>query len=110
MSGKRKKAKFKPEFSKFILAVSALECWIVTGAALVMAWIGKDTSVFCYLIPSSWGAYGISRAFYYNKANQKTRSNFGRRTRRPGWIPRQRIRNLNRQCLKKFRIKLIKGE
>ena len=71
MSGKRKKAKTKPEFSKFILAVSALECWIVTGAALVMAWIGKDTSVFCYLIPSSWGAYGISRAFYYNKAKSE---------------------------------------
>lgn len=68
---RRKKKMRKPEFSKFILAVSAAECWIVTAAALVMSWIGKDTSVFCYLIPSSWGAYGISRAFYYNKAKSE---------------------------------------
>lgn len=65
------KRRAKPEFSKFILAVSAVECWIVTAVAFVMAWIGKDTSVFSYLIPSSWGAYGISRAFYYNKAKSE---------------------------------------
>lgn len=70
MSRKKRRTK-KPEFSKMILAVSAAECWIVTAAALVMAWIGKDTSVFCYLIPSSWGAYGVSRAFYYNKAKSE---------------------------------------
>lgn len=66
---KRKRHKKKSqEFSKQILGTAKVECWLVTIAALLMAWMGKDTSIFCYLVPAAWGGYAVARAFYYNKA------------------------------------------
>lgn len=63
-----KKKKKVPEFSKKILNEARWECWIITTAGIVMSFIGRDTTIFCYIIPVCWGGYAIARAFYYNKA------------------------------------------
>ncbi|WP_024346604.1 hypothetical protein [Lacrimispora indolis] len=60
--------KKKPEFSKKILSEAKFECWIITAAGIIFSWVGRDTTIFSYLIPVCWGGYAIARAFYYNKA------------------------------------------
>lgn len=64
----RRRRKKQTEFSKEILNTAKTECWIITAAAVFMSYIGRDTTIFCYLIPVCWGGYAIARAFYYNKA------------------------------------------
>ena len=58
----------KKEFSKIIIAVTFIIFVLVLIAGCVLAWEGRDTSLFCYAIPSTGGVVGSSVIFYYRKA------------------------------------------
>lgn len=62
------------EFSKSLLAQESSLIWIITISGLFLAffcvlkgYIGSLPWI-ATLISVAWGAYGVSQAFYYNKA------------------------------------------
>lgn len=58
----------KKEFSKIIVFVVFITFILTLIAGCVLAWNGRDTSLFCYAIPSTGGVAGSSVIFYYRKA------------------------------------------
>ena len=58
----------KKEFSKIIIAVTFIIFVLVLIAGCVLAWEGRDTSLFCYAIPSTGGVVGSSVIFYSSNA------------------------------------------
>lgn len=56
------------EFSKRIIRIAEIECWVITIMGFMATWFGKDLGLFTYLIPAAWSGYAVARAFYYNKA------------------------------------------
>jgi EamA domain-containing membrane protein RarD len=69
-----KKDKKKKEFSKIIIIQESVLIWVVTLAFLGLAYLcvlnGYDGSLpwLTISLASPWAAYGISQAYYYNKA------------------------------------------
>ena len=66
--------KKKREFSKLLLIQESILIWIVTITALVLAFFCVCKSFTASLpwisamVGLPWAAYGVSQAFYYNKA------------------------------------------
>lgn len=58
----------KKEFSKLIIITNFIIFALVLITGCVLAWNGRDTSLFCYAIPSTGGVVGSSVIFYYRKA------------------------------------------
>ena len=58
----------KKEFSKIIVFVVFITFILALVTGCVFAWNGRDTSLFCYAIPSTGGVAGSSVIFYYRKA------------------------------------------
>lgn len=58
----------KSEFSKKLLDQTKYIFISQLILASIFAWCGKDTSIFCYTVPSSGGAYAAALGFYLNKA------------------------------------------
>ena len=58
----------KREFSKLIIVTTFMIFTLVLITGCVLAWNGRDTSLFCYAIPSTGGVVGSSVIFYYRKA------------------------------------------
>lgn len=58
----------KKEFSKLIIITNFIIFALVLITGCVLAWNGRDTSLFCYAIPSAGGVVGSSVIFYYRKA------------------------------------------
>ena len=69
-----KNKKIKREFSKSLLIQESILIWIVTIAAFVLAFVcvfvGFTASLpwVSAMVGLPWAAYGVSQAFYYNKA------------------------------------------
>lgn len=61
----------KKEFSKKILDQTKVIFISQLIAALIFAWLGKDTSIFSYTIPVTGGAFGAAVVFYLNKAKME---------------------------------------
>ena len=72
-----KKEKKNTEFSKKLLAQESVLIWITTISFLVLAFICVINAYFGELpwlttmIAFPWGAYGVSQAFYYEKAKKE---------------------------------------
>lgn len=66
--------KSKKEFSKILLIQESVLIWIVTLVSLALSFVcvlWNFTGAFPWIssvIAVSWGAYGVSQAFYYNKS------------------------------------------
>lgn len=58
----------KKEFSKLIIITNFIIFALVLITGCVLAWNGRDTSLFCYAIPSTGSVVGASVIFYYRKA------------------------------------------
>ena len=58
----------KKEFSKLIIVTNFIIFALILVTGCVLAWNGRDTSLFCYAIPSTGGVVGSSVIFYYRKA------------------------------------------
>lgn len=58
----------RKEFSKLIIITNFVIFALVLITGCVLAWNGRDTSLFCYAIPSTGGVVGASVIFYYRKA------------------------------------------
>lgn len=58
----------KREFSKLIIVTTFMIFALVLITGCVLTWNGRDTSLFCYAIPSTGGVAGSSVIFYYRKA------------------------------------------
>ena len=69
-----KNKKIKREFSKSLLIQESILIWIVTITAFVLAFVcvfvGFTASLpwISAMVGLPWAAYGVSQAFYYNKA------------------------------------------
>ena len=69
-----KNKKTRREFSKSLLIQESILIWIVTIAAFVLAFVcvfvGFTASLpwVSAMVGLPWAAYGVSQAFYYNKA------------------------------------------
>jgi hypothetical protein len=51
------------EFSKKLLMEIRIMFVAQLIAALLFAWFGRDTTIFCYTIPSTAGIYGAAACF-----------------------------------------------
>ena len=58
----------KKEFSKIIIFVAFITFILTLVTGCILAWNGRDTSLFCYAIPSTGGVVGSVAIFYYRKA------------------------------------------
>ncbi len=58
----------KKEFSKIIIFIAFITFILTLVTGCILAWNGRDTSLFCYAIPSTGGVAGSSVIFYYRKA------------------------------------------
>lgn len=58
----------KKEFSKIIIFVVFITFILTLVTGCILAWNGRDTSLFCYAIPSTGGVVGSAAIFYYRKA------------------------------------------
>lgn len=58
----------RKEFSKIIILVTFCIFIFTLLIGCILAWNGKDTSIFYYAIPSTGGVVGSSVIFYYRKA------------------------------------------
>ena len=58
----------KKEFSKIIIFVAFITFILTLVTGCILAWNGRDTSLFCYAIPSTGGVVGSAAIFYYRKA------------------------------------------
>lgn len=62
------------EFSKILLVQESLLIWIVTICFIILAFMSVIMGYLgalpwlSVIAGSCWGAYGVSQAFYYNKA------------------------------------------
>lgn len=56
------------EYSKKIVLWTGILFFLVIVCSLVFSYLGIDTSLFVYLIPSTGGIFGASIIFYLNKA------------------------------------------
>lgn len=59
------------ETSKKLLLATGLLFTAVLIVGIVFSFIGKDTSIFMYAIPSAGGVFGATVAFYLNKAKME---------------------------------------
>lgn len=72
--GKKNKDKKKKEFSKALLIQESILIWIITISFIVLAFLcilqTFDASfMWLSVLPTvAWGAYGVSQACYYKKA------------------------------------------
>lgn len=71
------KNKKKYEFSKFLLIQESILVWITTIAFIVLAFLSIEKDYIgeltwlAALCSALWAAYGVSQAFYYNKAKHE---------------------------------------
>lgn len=69
--------KKKKEFSKRLLVQESALIWIMTLALLVLAFICVLSGAYAELpwltamVALPWGAYGVSQAYYYKKAEKE---------------------------------------
>ena len=63
-----RRAKRKIEFSKLIFVGVSAVTLAITLFSCVLAWITRDTSVLCYLIPAVFAEMASATGFYYSKA------------------------------------------
>ena len=74
-----KKQKRKKEFSKILVGQESVLIWITTISILILAYICIDKQYFGELpwltamVGFPWTAYGVSQAFYYNKAKMENK-------------------------------------
>ena len=74
-----RKKKEKKEFSKKLIAQESALIWIMTLAFIVLAYICIKNQYFGELpwltamVAFPWTAYGVSQAFYYNKAKMENK-------------------------------------
>lgn len=74
---KKDKEKKKKEFSKILVGQESILIWIMTISFIVLAFICIDKQFFGELpwltamVAFPWTAYGVSQAFYYNKAKRE---------------------------------------
>lgn len=72
-----KQEKKKKEFSKRLLVQESLLIWIQTLALLALAFVcvfrGSYSELpwLAAMVAFPWTAYGVSQAFYYNKAKKE---------------------------------------
>lgn len=72
-----KKKKQKKEFSKKLLIQESALIWIVTLALVALSYICITTGAYAELpwltamVALPWGAYGVSQAYYYKKAEKE---------------------------------------
>ena len=65
------------EFSKILLIQESALVWITTLAFIVLAYLSvteqylRDLPWLTALVSALWVAYGVSQAFYYNKAKKE---------------------------------------
>jgi hypothetical protein len=75
-----KNSENKREFSKALLVQESILIWIITTAFIILAFVcvlrGYLGSLpwLTSLISFPWSAYGVSQAFYYNKAKAENLS------------------------------------
>ena len=73
----KQKEKKKKEFSKILVAQESALIWIMTIAFIILAFICVERQYFSELpwltamVGFPWTAYGVSQAFYYNKAKRE---------------------------------------
>lgn len=76
-NSKEKTSKRAFEFSKLLILQESILVWIITIAFVILAFISvlRDyTGELGWLVTLStsiWVAYGVSQAFYYNKAKKE---------------------------------------
>lgn len=69
--------KGKKEFSKTLLIQESVLVWITTLAFIVLAFLSIEHDFsgelpwLATLCGTLWAAYGVSQAFYYNKAKEE---------------------------------------
>ena len=69
--------KEKKEFSKKLLVQESALIWIVTLALIALSFICVFTGAYAELpwltamVALPWGAYGVSQAYYYKKAEKE---------------------------------------
>ena len=74
---KKDKKKEKKEFSKRLLVQEPALIWIMTLGLLVLAFICVFKEAYAELpwltamVALPWGAYGVSQAYYYKKAEKE---------------------------------------
>lgn len=72
-----KKKKEKKEFSKRLLVQESALIWIMTLGLLILAFICVFKEAYAELpwltamVALPWGAYGVSQAYYYKKAEKE---------------------------------------
>lgn len=65
------------EFSKILLIQESILIWIITIVCLILSFLCVLTEylgelgILSTIIVSSWTAYGVSQAFYYNKSTKE---------------------------------------
>lgn len=74
---KKSSKKQKKEFSKKLLIQESALIWIVTLALVTLSFICVFTGAYAELpwltamVALPWGAYGVSQAYYYKKAEKE---------------------------------------
>lgn len=74
---KKDKKKEKKEFSKRLLVQESALIWIMTLGLLILAFICVFKEAYAELpwltamVALPWGAYGVSQAYYYKKAERE---------------------------------------
>ena len=77
---KRQRRKKKEEFSKRLLLQESMLIWIMTLSLIVLAFVCVCKEAYTELpwltamVALPWGAYGVSQAFYYKKAQKENTS------------------------------------
>lgn len=77
---KRRRRRRRKEFSKSLLIQESLLIWIQTLSMLVLAFVcvfrnaHEELPWLAAMVAFPWTAYGISQAFYYNKAKRENTS------------------------------------
>ena len=84
--------KTKKEFSKSLLIQESILIWLITVAAFVLAFfcvISNFTASLPWIsamVGLPWAAYGVSQAFYYNKAKAENVLKISPTPNKPGII------------------------
>ena len=65
---KARRERKRYEFSKVIFVGVSIVTLAITLFTCVLAWITRDTSVLCYLIPAVFAEMASATGFYYSKA------------------------------------------
>lgn len=61
----------KKEFSKVIMYSMDAVTLAVTAFTIYIVWKTENLDPLVYLIPASFGAFGVSAGFYYSKAKME---------------------------------------